>query len=81
MEGFRVIFAQQSERDLKSISRYISRHAGPNTAIRFGNQLIDRALTLSKLPERGRVVPELGDEPTVNVTLADLGELAAATAA
>jgi HAD superfamily hydrolase (TIGR01509 family) len=28
-----------------------------------------------------RVVPELGDAPTVNVTLADLGELAAATAA
>jgi len=28
-----------------------------------------------------RVVPELGDEPNVNVTLADLGELAAATAA
>jgi len=28
-----------------------------------------------------RVVPELGDEPTVNVRLADLGELAAATAA
>ena len=28
-----------------------------------------------------RVVPELGDAPTINVTLADLGELAAATAA
>jgi len=28
-----------------------------------------------------RVVPELGDEPNVNVRLADLGELAAATAA
>ncbi|HYD23800.1 MAG TPA: HAD-IA family hydrolase [Croceibacterium sp.] len=28
-----------------------------------------------------KVVPELGDEPHVNVTLADLGELAAATAA
>ena len=28
-----------------------------------------------------RVVPELGDEPTINVTLADLGERAAATAA
>ena len=27
-----------------------------------------------------KVVPELGDEPTVNVTLADLGELAAAAA-
>ena len=28
-----------------------------------------------------KVVPELGDEPNVNVRLADLGELAAATAA
>ena len=28
-----------------------------------------------------RIVPELGDEPNVNVRLADLGELAAATAA
>jgi HAD superfamily hydrolase (TIGR01509 family) len=28
-----------------------------------------------------KVVPELGDEPTIRVTLADLGELAAATAA
>ncbi len=28
-----------------------------------------------------KVVPELGDEPNVNVTLADMGELAAATAA
>jgi beta-phosphoglucomutase-like phosphatase (HAD superfamily) len=27
-----------------------------------------------------RIVPELGDEPNVNVTLADLGELAAAAA-
>ena len=28
-----------------------------------------------------KIVPELGDEPNVNVRLADLGELAAATAA
>ncbi len=28
-----------------------------------------------------KVVPELGDEPTINVRLADLGELAAAAAA
>jgi hypothetical protein len=28
-----------------------------------------------------RVVPELGDGPNVNVTIKDLGELAAATAA
>lgn len=31
--------------------------------------------------EADRVVPELGDEPNVNITLADLGELAAARAA
>jgi len=33
------------------------------------------------LSEADRVVPELGDEPNVNVTLADLGELAATPAA
>ena len=38
---------------------YISKHAGAETAERFGNQLIDRALSLATLPERGRVVPEL----------------------
>jgi hypothetical protein len=27
--------------------------------------------------EAAKVVPELGDEPNVNITLADLGELAA----
>jgi len=31
--------------------------------------------------EAARVVPELGDEPNVNIRLADLGEIAAATAA
>ena len=31
--------------------------------------------------EADRVVPELGDEPTINITLADLGELAAQHAA
>ena len=31
--------------------------------------------------EAARVVPELGDEPKVNIRLADLGEIAAATAA
>ena len=31
--------------------------------------------------EADRVVPELGDEPDVNITLADLGELAAEFAA
>jgi addiction module RelE/StbE family toxin len=57
---FKVVFAEQSERDLKSIARYISRHAGTHIATRFGNQLIDHALTLATLPERGRIVPEFG---------------------
>jgi CubicO group peptidase (beta-lactamase class C family) len=60
MDEFKVIFAEQAERDLKSIAAYISKHAGPETANRFGNQLIDRSLTLVSLPERGRVVPEIG---------------------
>lgn len=40
MDEFKVIFAEQAERDLKSITAYISK--------------------LSSLPERGRVVPEIG---------------------
>jgi toxin ParE1/3/4 len=60
MDEFKVIFAEQAERDLKSITAYISKHAGPEIANRFGNQLIDCALTLASLPERGRVVPEIG---------------------
>lgn len=28
----------------------------------FGNELIDRALMLVELPERGRIVPEISDE-------------------
>ena len=59
MDEFKVVFAEQAQRDLKSITAYISKHAGSQTAQRFGNQLIDRALTLAKLPERGRMVPEL----------------------
>ena len=35
--------------------------SSPEIAERFGNRLIDRALTLATLPERGRVVPEFGD--------------------
>jgi len=33
----------------------------PDRARKFGNILIDKALSLSSFPERGRVVPELND--------------------
>jgi HAD superfamily hydrolase (TIGR01509 family) len=53
-----------------------ARGAGLPTLITTSTYTVDEDFTGAV-----RVVPELGDEPHVNVTLADLGELAAATAA
>jgi plasmid stabilization system protein ParE len=39
---------------------YIAKNAGSEIAERFGVQLIEKALSLGALPERGRVVPEIG---------------------
>jgi HAD superfamily hydrolase (TIGR01509 family) len=50
--------------------------AGLPTLITTSTYTIDEDFTGA-----AKVVPELGDEPNVNVRLADLGELAAATAA
>ena len=61
MDQFQVIFAPRAERDLKSITFRIARLSSAEIAERFGNRLIDRALTLATLPERGRIVPELGE--------------------
>lgn len=58
--GQKVIFSPQSVRDLEALVRYISLHADSEIAIRFGNQLIAKALTLETLPERGRIGPEVG---------------------
>jgi len=60
MDQFQVTFAPRAERDLKSIASFIARRSSAAIAERFGNRLIDRALTLATMPERGRVVPELG---------------------
>jgi plasmid stabilization system protein ParE len=56
----KVIFAPQSTRDIEKIVRYIARHGGEQVAVRFGTELVEKAMTLSSLPERGRVVPEVG---------------------
>jgi len=56
--GFPVILTPQSQDDLAHIVRYIARD-NPEQARAFGNLLIDKALSLGPLPERGRVVPEL----------------------
>ena len=53
-----------------------ARGAGLPTLVTTSTYTVDEDFTGA-----ARVVPELGDEPNVNVTLADLGELAAAAAA
>jgi plasmid stabilization system protein ParE len=61
--GFKVIFTPQSLGDLEAIVTFIAKD-NPERARTFGNELIDRALTVAAFPERGRVVPEMG-EPAV----------------
>lgn len=61
--GFPVILTPQSQDDLAHIVRYIAKD-NPEKARAFGNLLIDKALSVGTLPERGRLVPEVND-PTV----------------
>lgn len=58
--GFKVILTPQSLDDLRAIVSFIAKD-NSSRAKSFGNELIDRALTLAELPERGRVVPEISD--------------------
>ena len=60
-QNFKVIFAPQAGRDLENIVYYIAKQAGADVAERFGIQLIEKALSLKTFPERGRVVPEVGE--------------------
>jgi toxin ParE1/3/4 len=61
--GFKVILTPQSLDDLADIVTFIAKD-NPERARTFGNELIDRALSVSTFPELGRVVPEIG-EPVV----------------
>jgi plasmid stabilization system protein ParE len=61
MDQYQVTFAPRAERDLKSVAFFIARRSSVDIAERFGTRLIDRALTLATMPERGRIVPELGN--------------------
>jgi toxin ParE1/3/4 len=58
--GFKVILTPQSQDDLREIVSFIAQD-NPERAKSFGHELIDRALTLALLPERGRIVPEISD--------------------
>lgn len=57
---YEVILSPRAIQDLHEIVRYIAWDS-PNDAEQFGNKLLDRAQSLSSLPERGRVVPEFKD--------------------
>lgn len=60
-EKFKVIFGLRARDDLKEIVRSIRRASGSSEiAERFGIKLVEKALSLSKFPERGRIVPEGG---------------------
>jgi plasmid stabilization system protein ParE len=58
--GIPVILTPQAQEDLQQIVSFIARD-NPERAISFGNQLIDKALSLSSVSLRGRVMPELND--------------------
>lgn len=59
MGTHKVTFVARARDDLRSIVQFIARQSAQEIGQRVGSSLIDKALTLSTLPERGRVVPEL----------------------
>lgn len=58
--GWPVILTPQSQVDLREIVSFIARDS-PERARRFGNILIDKALSIGSFPEMGQVVPEVND--------------------
>ncbi len=58
--GWPVILTRQSQDDLREIVSFIARDSSAH-ARRFGNELIDQALSIGQFPEMGRVVLELND--------------------
>ena len=59
----KVILSPGAIQDLSETVRYIS-YDDPRKAERYGNDLIDAALSLARFPERGRFVPEFADGRT-----------------
>jgi len=65
---FKVILTDQAISDLKEIVEFVSKD-DPQAAKKLGDALIEKALSLTRFPERDRVVPELGEEKTREVSL------------
>ena len=58
--GWPVVLTAQSQHDLREVVAFISLDS-QERARRFGNELIEQALSIGNFPEMGRTVPELGD--------------------
>ena len=59
--AYRVKFSQSARSDITEIVRYISTDDRTH-AFRFGMFLVQQALSLGQFPQRGRKVPEFGEE-------------------
>jgi len=57
---YQVKLSRSAKSDIEDIVRYISID-DPDQALRFGRFLIYHAGGLAQFPERGRVLPEFGD--------------------
>lgn len=58
---FQVIITSSAEEDLKEIVDFIAEEE-PGIALKIFDKLEHRILSLSELPDRGRIVPELKDK-------------------
>jgi toxin ParE1/3/4 len=58
--GWPVILTPQAQDDLREIVSYTSRDS-PERGRKFGNTLIDQALSIGTFPEMGQIVFEVGD--------------------
>lgn len=64
----RVIVSPSAINDLREIVQYIARD-DIETARRFGDQLLDTAMSLATFPERGHFVREFSDKHTRELLL------------
>lgn len=63
----RVVWSAEALSDLEALADYISKDSAFYAAA-FVQEVLDAARTLNRLPERGRIVPEL-DNPDVRELL------------
>ena len=61
---FKVFLSREALNDLERIVDYIASH-NPEAADRLGNQLLDLALSLGRLPERGEWYLKFGSCPVL----------------